>query len=262
MFGFFDTYFLFFGLKISYYGFLIALGMLLGIIVACKTAKKRGLKSDDILLLACYVIPLSILGARSYYCIFFGGVSSFWQFFKIWEGGMAIYGGIIGGAIAVTLFCLIHKKNFFDVADVAVPSLALGQCIGRIGCIFAGCCYGEQVTNPSLQFFPISMKIDGVWHYATQFYESISCLIIFIVFIILINKKVTTRGIMLSLYLICYGVTRFWIEALRGDSLYLGSVKVSQLLSGLIVVGGIVMLIIILVNKNKNKKLKTDEVKS
>ena len=104
MFGFFDKYFLFFGLKVSYYGFLIALGMLLGIIVACYNAKKRGLKSDDILLLACYVIPLSILGARTYYVTFFGGLSSFWDFFKIWEGGMAIYGGIIGGAIAVTLF--------------------------------------------------------------------------------------------------------------------------------------------------------------
>lgn len=254
MFGFKETYFLFFGLHVSYYGFLIAMGMLLGIIVACYNAKKRGLKSDDILLLACYVIPLAILGARSYYVIFFGGISSFGEFFKIWEGGMAIYGGIIGGAIAVTLFCLIHKKNFFDVADVAVPSLALGQCIGRIGCIFAGCCYGEEIVNSSLHFFPIGMQIDGVWHYATQFYESFSCLIIFVVFMILINKKVSTRGIMLSLYLICYGVTRFWIEILRGDSLYLGSVKVSQLLSGILVVAGVVMLTIILVNKRKRNK--------
>lgn len=254
MFGFFDTYFLFFSLKISYYGFLIAVGMLLAIIVACFNAKKRGLKSDDILLLACYIIPLSILGARSYYVIFFGGISSFWQFFKIWEGGMAIYGGIIGGVIAVALFCLIHKKNFLDVTDVCAPSLALGQCIGRIGCIFAGCCYGVEVTNKSLQFFPISLYINGGWHYATQLYESISCLIIFIVFVILLNKKVTTRGVMLSLYLICYGASRFWIEALRGDSLYIGSIKVSQLLSGIIVVGGITLLVILLVRKKKNVK--------
>lgn len=254
MFGFYDTYFLFFSLKITYYGFLIAVGMLLGIIVACYNAKKRGLKGDDILLLACYIIPLSILGARSYYVIFFGGISSFWQFFKIWEGGMAIYGGIIGGAIAVALFCLIHKKNFFDVADVAVPSLALGQCIGRIGCIFAGCCYGEVVTNSSLHFFPISMYVDGGWHYATQVYESLSCLIIFIVFMVLLNKKITTKGVMLSLYLICYGASRFWIEALRGDSLYIGSIKVSQLLSGILVVGGIVLLTILLLNKRKGQK--------
>lgn len=254
MFGFYDTYFLFFSLKVSYYGFLIALGMLLGIIVACYNARKRGLKSDDILLLACYIIPLSILGARAYYVIFFGGISSFWQFFKIWEGGMAIYGGIIGGAIAVTLFCLIHKKNFFDIADVAVPSLALGQCIGRIGCIFAGCCYGVEVINPALHFFPISIFTEGVWHYATQFYESFSCLIIFIVFMVLLNKKVTTRGVMLSLYLICYGATRLWIEGLRGDSLYLGSIKVSQLLSLIILIGGVVMLILLFVNKRKKSK--------
>ena len=167
---------------------------------------------------------------------------------------MAIYGGIIGGAIAVTLFCLIHKKNFFDIADVAVPSLALGQCIGRIGCIFAGCCYGVEVTNPALHFFPISIFTEGVWHYATQFYESFSCLIIFIVFMVLLNKKVTTRGVMLSLYLICYGATRLWIEGLRGDSLYLGSIKVSQLLSLIILIGGVVMLILLLVNKRKKSK--------
>lgn len=255
MFGFYDSYFLFFSLKISYYGFLIALGMLLGVIIACVNAKKRGLKGDDILLLACYIIPLSILGARTYYVIFFGGLSSFWQFFKIWEGGMAIYGGIIGGAIAVALYCLIHKKNFFDVADVAVPSLALGQCIGRIGCIFAGCCYGMEVENPNLHFFPVSMFSNGAWHYATQFYESFCCLLIFIVFMILINKKVSTKGVMLSLYLICYGVTRFWIEGLRGDSLYLGSIKVSQLLSFLLIIGGTVLLTILLVRKKKKAKI-------
>lgn len=254
MFGFYDSYFLFFSLKITYYGFLIALGMLLGVVVACYNAKKRGLKGDDILILACYIIPLSILGARAYYVIFYGGLSSFWQFFKIWEGGMAIYGGIIGGVLAVGLYCLIHKKNFFDVTDVAAPSLALGQCIGRIGCIFAGCCFGETVSNSKLHFFPISIYSNGQWRYATQFYESLSCLIIFIVFMILLNKKVKTRGVMLSLYLICYGVTRAWIELLRGDSLYLGSIKVSFLLSLLIVVGGVVLLTIILVNKHKKPK--------
>lgn len=253
MFGFYDSYFLFFSLKISYYGFLIAVGMLLAIVVACYNAKKRGLKSDDILLLACYIIPLSILGARAYYVTFFGGLTSFWQFFKIWEGGMAIYGGIIGGVIAVALYCLIHKKNFFDVTDIAVPSLALGQCIGRIGCIFAGCCYGMEITNSSLQFFPIGLQINGVWHYATQIYESFFCLIIFIVFMFVI-RKVSTKGVMLSLYLICYGVTRFWIEILRGDSLYLGAIKVSQLLSLLIVIGGIILLTILLVQKHKKSK--------
>ena len=82
-------------------------------------AKKRGLTSNDILILACYVLPLAVIGARIYYVIFsLDEFSSFWQVFEIWNGGLAIYGGVIGGAVAIMLYCLIHKKNFFAVADI------------------------------------------------------------------------------------------------------------------------------------------------
>ena len=251
MFGFYDSYFKFFGLVITYYGFLIALGMGLGVFVACKLAKLRGLKSDDILLLACYILPLSILGARTYYVIFAKESYSFIEFFKIWEGGLAILGGVIGGAIGIILYCVIHKKNFLNIADIAVISLALGQGIGRIGCYFAGCCYGIEVMDSSLMWFPLSTKIDGVWHLSTFFYESFCCFVIFGVFLFLILKKVKTRGIMSSLYLICYGVVRFCLEAIRdeSESLYLGHVKFSQLLSGLMVVGGIILLLLLICEK-------------
>ena len=261
MFGFYDSYFKFFGLTVTYYGFLIALAMGMGVFIACKLAKLRGLKSDDILLLACYILPLAILGARTYYVIFSGESYSFLEFFKIWEGGLAILGGVIGGAVAIILFCLIHKKNFLDIADIAIISLILGQGIGRIGCYFAGCCYGIEVTDPSLMWFPLSTKIHGVWHLSTFFYESFSCFVIFGIFMFLILKKVKTRGIMSSLYLICYGTVRFILEALRdeSESLYLGSVKFSQLLSGLMVVGGIILLVLIICEKKGlikfNKKI-------
>lgn len=260
MFGFYDSYFKFFGLTITYYGFLITLAMGLGIFIACKLAKLRGLKSEDILLLACYILPLSILGARIYFVAFCGHSYTFLEFFRIWEGGLAIYGGVIGGAVAILLYCLIHKKNFLDVADVAVVSLILGQGIGRIGCYFAGCCYGIEVTNPAFMWFPLSTQIDGVWHLSTFFYESFCDFIIFTVFLILILKKVKTRGVMSALYLICYGTVRCIIEGFRGESLYLGAVKVSQLLSGLLVVAGIVLLVLIYLHKNGKIKFKKKEV--
>ncbi|MBE7073733.1 MAG: prolipoprotein diacylglyceryl transferase [Clostridiales bacterium] len=255
MFGFYDKYFLLFGLNISYYGFLIAVGMGIGVFIACKLAKFRGLKTEDILVLACYVLPLSVLGARIYYVLFSGQTYDFWEVFAIWEGGMAIYGGVIGGAIGVGLYCLIHKKNFFDLADVAVAPLLFGQGIGRIGCFFSKCCYGIEITNPSMQWFPLCTQINGDWHLSTFFFESFFDLLLCIVFIILICKKVRTRGIMMSLYFIFYGTVRCVIETFRGDSLMLGSVKVSQLLSGLLIVAGVVFLIIFLILKHKRQKI-------
>ena len=90
-----------FELEISYYGILMGIAFLVAISIAVFNAKKRGMKGDDILLLAIYIIPLSILGARTYFCIFSGNTYTFWQFFEIWNGGLAILGGVIGGVIAI-----------------------------------------------------------------------------------------------------------------------------------------------------------------
>lgn len=263
MFGFFDSYFLFFGLKISYYGLLIAVGMALGVFVACKNARLRGIKSDNIILLACYVLPLSIIGARAYYVLFSEKTYSFLEFFAIWEGGMAIYGGVIGGAIGVMLYCLIHKKNFLDVADVVVPALILGQAIGRIGCYFAGCCYGIEVTNEALMWFPFSTKIGNVWHLSTFFYESLWDLIVFAILMILLYKvKLKHRGTVAAFYLILYGIGRAIIEQFRGDSLMLGNIKASQLLSIILIVVGIALIVtyFILAKKGYQKAFRPDEL--
>ena len=189
LFGFTSHSFFIFGLEITYYGFIIAIGMALGVLLACKNAKLRGLTSDDFVIAACYVLPLAIIGARLYYVIFSGQSYTFTEVFRIWDGGMAIYGGVIGGAIGVTLFCLIHKKNFLDVADVVAPSLILGQAIGRIGCYFAGCCYGIEVTNENLMWFPLSTQINGVWHLSTFFYESLWDLAVFVILLVLLRKN-------------------------------------------------------------------------
>ena len=252
-------------LRIEFYGLIMALAMILGVVVACLNAKKRGLKSTDIFILACYVLPLAIIGARIYYVLFsLDQFTSFWQVFEIWNGGLAIYGGVIGGAIGVLLFCLIHKKNFFAVADIAVPSLILGQAIGRIGCFFAGCCYGIEVTNPEHMWFPLSTQIDGVWHYSTFFYESFWNFLVFagLMCVLYLAKPIKEYGVLMSLYLVFYGIGRAWIEGLRGDSLYLGSIKVSQLLSILLIIAGVALITLIYVYKYALKKpLKVFEFK-
>ena len=171
---------------------------------------------------------------------------------------------MIGGAIGVLLFCLIHKKNFFAVADIAVPSLILGQAIGRIGCFFAGCCYGIEVTNPEHMWFPLSTQIDGVWHYSTFFYESFWNFLVFagLMCVLYLAKPIKEYGVLMSLYLVFYGIGRAWIEGLRGDSLYLGSIKVSQLLSILLIIAGVALITLIYVYKYALKKpLKVFEFK-
>ena len=252
-------------LHIQYYGLIMAIAMAVGVVVACLNAKKRGLTSNDILILACYVLPLAVIGARIYYVIFsLDEFSSFWQVFEIWNGGLAIYGGVIGGAVAIMLYCLIHKKNFFAVADIAVVSLILGQAIGRIGCFFSGCCYGIEVTNQAHMWFPLSTQINGVWHYSTFFYESFWDFLVFaaLMLVLYLGKKIQENGVVMSLYFILYGVGRAWIEALRGDSLYLGAIKVSQLLSILLIIAGLAIITVIYVYKYGLKKpLKVFEFK-
>ena len=247
-------------LHIQYYGLIMAIAMAVGVVVACLNAKKRGLTSNDILILACYVLPLAVIGARIYYVIFsLDEFSSFWQVFEIWNGGLAIYGGVIGGAVAIMLYCLIHKKNFFAVADIAAVSLILGQAIGRIGCFFSGCCYGIEVTNQAHMWFPLSTMIGTHWHYSTFFYESLWDLLGFVVLMLLLRKSnIKQRGAIMSLYLIIYGAGRAWIEGIRGDSLMIGSLKVSQVLSLILVVVGLAVIITVYF-LTKEKKLKKTE---
>lgn len=240
-------------LEIRFYGILVALGMLFGLLLAVKMAKKRGFKDDDIWLLALFVFPLAILGARIYYCTFYEHDYTFAEFWRIWDGGIAVYGAIIGGAIGVAVYCLIFKKNFFALADVVVIGLALGQALGRIGCYFGHCCYGAEVTYDNLKFFPVSIIHDGTWHYATFFYESIWNLIGMFILLRVINIS-KQRGTNFGVYLVWYGIGRGLIESIRGDSLFIGNsgIRVSQLISIVIIVIGLAVLVNNLIKERKN----------
>ncbi len=248
-----------FGLNIHIYGVTSALAYFMGVLITCLIAKKRGFKFDDILTLACYVIPLAIIGARVYYVLFrLDLYKNFVDVLKIWEGGLAFYGGMIGGAIGVGIYCLIHKKNFLALIDLIAVAMILSQSLGRWGNFFNQEAYGTKVSDPKWQWFPFAVYIEnfGEWHLATFFYESLWNLATFAVLITLLYKvKFKANGMVAAYYLVWYGTGRFFIEGLRTDSLYWGSVRVSQLLSGIFVAIGLAYIITCAIVNRKKQPL-------
>ena len=237
------------GLNITWYGVIIASGMLLGILLASVRAKRRGWKSDLVLDFILLAIPLAVIGARLYYVAFEWEqyAQNLIKVFAINEGGLAIYGAVIGGFLAAFLFTRAAKFPFLKLLDLVIPSLILGQMLGRWGNFINQEAFGGLVSNPALQFFPFAVYIDalGEWHQATFFYESFGNAILLTV-TLLLSRKQLKDGTLLAVYFIGYGLIRVIVEGFRTDSLYLfGSIRVSQLLSGVLFLVGIALLVLI-----------------
>jgi phosphatidylglycerol:prolipoprotein diacylglycerol transferase len=250
------------GFSIAWYGVIIGFGVLLGVLLASYRAKKNGYESDLIFDFILIALPAAIVCARLYYVFFEWQdyVKNPLKIFATREGGLAIYGGVIGGFLSAVVFCKINKFPLLKLIDLAIPSLILGQAIGRWGNFMNQEAYGEIIRDPKFQFFPYGVYIDAVseWHQATFFYESMWTLLLFII-VLFIAGKTKKDGILLSVYLIGYGSARFFIEGLRTDSLYLfAGIRVSQMLSLLLVVGGVFLLVLIkkshVINREYNGK--------
>ena len=196
-----------FGMSIKWYGIIIATGVLVAVLVACYNNKLKNYSQDFPYEILLWCFPLAIVGARVYYIIFSGQSYTFMEAIAIWHGGMAIYGGIIGGLIGLILFAIIKNQNLLKITDLVAPSLVIAQSIGRWGNFANQEVYGQVVTNPDLQWFPFAVYIDklGEWHYATFFYESMICLVIFII-LMLVFRRTNLFGVVTSIYLILYGV--------------------------------------------------------
>lgn len=228
------------GWNIAWYGVIIAAGMILGVLLAAYRAKQEGLKSDIVYDFILIALPAAIVCARAYYVVFAWDAyaDDLVSVFKIWKGGIAIYGGVLGGLLTAILFCRYHKFPLFRFLDLVVPSLVLGQAVGRWGNFVNQEAFGNLVTDPAFQFFPYAVYIDALnrWHQATFFYESAwnSCLL---VFMLLVSRKKPHTGTLTCMYFVIYGIGRFLIEGLRTDSLYvIPALRASQLLS-LILIG-------------------------
>lgn len=229
---------------IPIYGALIAGAIGLGVYLCGRQEERLGLPKDTAVDFALWVIPAAIIGARLYYVAFQWPMyaSDPVRILHVWEGGMAIYGGVIGGVIAALLYAKRKKIPFGVLADMAAPALILGQAIGRWGNFVNKEAYGERIDDPALQFFPLAVRIGEEWHMATFFYESLWDFIGFWV-LWLNRKRVKTPGSLFLLYLFWYGLGRAFIEGLRTDSLMWGPVRVSQALSVLLCLcaGGILL---------------------
>lgn len=245
-------------IKIYWYSVMILLGLLIGGWLILRESKKFGISVDFMTNLFFYTVPISIVGARLYYVVFNWPYYSihFSEIYKIWEGGLAIHGGIIFGLIWIIFYTRKYKVNTFRILDMVVVGLIIGQALGRWGNFFNSEAHGGSTTLQFLQslhlpnFIINGMKIGGVYYHPTFLYESIWCLIGFIIMLFIRRLKDIKIGQITGFYLIWYGIGRFMIESLRTDSLMFFGLKQAQIISFLMIIIGIIILII----KRKNLK--------
>lgn len=231
-------------LTVNWYGVLIASAVLIGYLLARHEQKRVGLPEGTMLDLFFYIVPLAIICARVYFVVFKWDMfrDNIWDAFLIHKGGIAIYGAVIGGILGIAIFSRRRHLPMGKLLDMTVPSLVLGQAIGRWGNFFNQEAYGDLITNPALQFFPAGVYIEalGEWHYATFFYESMWCLLVFTV-LMTTRRRYTHSGDVLAWYAVLYGAERAVVEGMRTDSLYIGQVRASQLLSMLMIAAVLVL---------------------
>lgn len=254
------TAFTVFGQDIYWYGIFIGLGVILGVLLALHEAKRTGQNPDTYLDFIIYAMIIAIIGARLYYVIFS------WDFysqhpekiFAIREGGLAIYGGIIGGVLTAIVYSRVKKKNFWVMADTMAPSLILGQMLGRWGNFFNKEAFGgftdnlfamryqlsqvraSDVTPDILQNLVTVNGVDYIQVHPTFLYESMWSLCVFIILLILQRKK-KFNGQVCVTYFFGYALGRVWIEGLRTDQLCIGNVPVSQALSAVLIIASVVL---------------------
>ncbi len=217
---------------VSVYGLLIALGILLAALYASRQEKRLGLKKDTALDVVFWAVPFGVIGARLYYVAFSWEkyASDPLSVLYVWEGGLAIYGGILGGLLGIFLYSRRSGQPFKVLLDMVVPAVLLAQAVGRWGNFFNGEAYGNPVTQKALQFFPYAVRVGENWYQATFFYESMWDLAGFFL-LHTTRRRWRHPGSLTLLYFVYYGVGRALIEGLRSDSLWWGPFRVSQVLS-------------------------------
>lgn len=217
-----------FGIDIYWYAILIVSAFIIAMLIFKIRDNKYGIKYNDITDLAIYLIPISIISARIYYVIFNLSyyLASPKQILNFRTGGLAIYGGIIGGAITCLIFCKKRKINLANLLDYIVPALALGQSIGRWGNFINAEAYGIETKIPwRMGIYEIGKYIEV---HPTFLYESLAT---FIIFIIVVFRKRKFAGEICYIYIILYSFERMIVEGFRSDSLMLGNFRISQVLS-------------------------------
>ena len=237
-------------ITIYWYSLFILSGVLIALFFIIKEAKKKNIKEDFLIDLIFKVLIFGIIGARIYYVLFNFSyyVSNPLEIFQIWNGGIAIHGALLTGLVVTYLCCKKEKVDFIELLDILVVGIIIGQAIGRWGNFFNQEAYGGVTTLSHLKSLHIptfiinNMYILGEYREPTFLYESIFCLIGFIIMIIIRNRFKLHKGFLLGFYLIWYGILRFFIESMRSDSLMLGPIQMAQIVSVIFIIFGIFMI--------------------
>lgn len=238
-------------LNIHWYGIIIAAAILAGVSLASKEARKKGLEEDTIIDMAMWAVPIGFVGARLYYVLFE------WEYYlqnpgeiiAIWNGGIAIYGGLIAGGLTIYWYAKKKRVSLALLLDIFAPSVLLAQSIGRWGNFVNQEAHGGAVSRLFLEnlylpeFIIEQMNINGTYYHPTFLYESLWSFLGFVLLIILRNQKnFLRRGEITLSYVIWYSFGRFFIEGMRTDSLWIGELlRVSQVLSLILFISAIVI---------------------
>ena len=249
-------------IKIYYYSVMILIGVILGTIIILKEGKKFNISKEKLSDLLFYTVIIGIIGARIYYCIFnIKYYTNIIEIIKVWEGGLAIHGGIIAGAIFLIIYTRKKELPTLKILDICVPGLLIGQALGRWGNFFNGEAHGPATTLTHLQNLHIpqfvikGMNINGTYYIPTFFYESMWCLLGLLIILLIRRLKNIKIGQITSVYLIWYGIGRFVIESYRTDSLMMNTLKQAQIISILMILIGIILFIKQIKQENYNKTL-------
>ena len=246
--------------QIHYYSICIFIAMLIGVFLVLKEAKRQNIDENKMIDLLFYAIIVGIVGARLYFVIFHLDyyLNNPLNIFKIWEGGLAIHGGIIAALIFIYFYTKKKDLNLLKILDILVVALLIAQAIGRWGNFFNSEAHGPETTLETLnnlfvpEFVINGMQINGIYYLPTFYFESILCLLGFI--IILIIRKKCKIGDLTAFYLVWYGLVRFYIESFRTDSLMFFDFKIAQIVSIIMVIIGVVLFI----KSRKNPKFREE----
>lgn len=224
--------------SIKWYSVLILIGAIIAIFMTIREARRFNYSKDFVFNMLFWTIIFGLVGARLYYVLFnLNMYTNFVDIFKIWEGGLAIHGGVIFGIITMIIYCKKYQVSTIRMTDFVVPGLILAQAIGRWGNFFNQEAHGAATTLAHLQsmhlpnFIIEGMQIEGIYYEPTFLYESLWCLLGFILILVIRRLKYTKIAQPTAVYLMWYGIGRFFIEGMRTDSLMLGGFKMAQIVS-------------------------------
>ncbi len=248
-------------LNFNLYGIIIACGLLLAVLYGCRRAKRFGIREDDILDGVLWVVPFAILCARAYYCVFD------WETYAanpisvlyIWNGGLAIYGGVLGAALGVTVFCLVKKIKLPALLDLVSLGFLIGQSMGRWGNFFNREAFGSVTESVFRMGLFNSVTKEWVYVHPTFLYESVWNAAGFVLLHFLSKRRKYDGQIALG-YVAWYGLGRSFIEGLRTDSLMLGPLRISQVLAAVSCLAAVVVLLVLWMRPHDPAKLLVNQV--